>query len=338
MILQKMEPRKPHIIFYSFLSCLLVIFHVVYGGYASGITATDGIIVYDNISDMLYFCGFSLFFFLYGYQVKDYGKTKNTLITLFLIIAFALVSGISGDAQKNYIDFAGIIDGTWLMWFLPVLGVYLLTSIPISGRRVELHPYYKAWVAVAMVVAYVLLRIGFHGIVDFRAYHLGKMLFFLPIFYFGYFYRTQLEPRAYFIDYVRVSSWACASVLMIISLVFLRYMQFDLLQYGALYEALMQLTCIVMALTLFASFKQRCTEMKVLSESTLVVHSCIPVIVLAVLLYDSMITHDRLVEVLNKHFILMPLALSLLLLAASYSFVLLAVVIYRLFDRVKPES
>ena len=333
-----MEPRKPHFIFYSFLACLLVIFHLVYGGYASGITATDGIIVYDNVSDILYFCGFSMFFFLYGYQVRDYGRTKSTLVTTLLIIVFALVSSISGDAQKNYIDFAGIIDGTWLMWFLPVLGVYLLTSIPISGRKIELHPYYKAWVAVAMVVAYVLLRIGFHGIVDFKAYHLGKLLFFLPIFYFGYFYRTQLEPRAYFIDYVRVSSWACASVLMIISLVLLRYMDFDLLQYGTLYEALMQLTCIVMALTLFASFKERCLEMKELSESTLVVQSCIPVIVFAVLLYDTMITHDRLVEVLNTHFILMPLALSLLLITASYSFVLLSVLIYRLFVSVKPEA
>ena len=125
---------------------------------------------------------------------------------------------------------------------------------------------------------------------------------------------------------------------MIISLVLLRYMEFDLLQYGTLYEALMQLTCIVMALTLFASFKERCSEMKELSESTLVVQSCIPVIVLAVLLYDSMITHDRLVEVLNTHFILMPLALSLLLITASYSFVLLFVVIYRLFVRVKSEA
>ena len=68
------------------------------------------------------------------------------------------------------------------------------------------------------------------------------------------------------------------------------------------------------------------------------VQSCIPVIVLAVLLYDSMITHDRLVEVLNTHFILMPLALSLLLITASYSFVLLFVVIYRLFVRVKSEA
>ena len=53
-----MEPRKPHIIFYSFLSCLLVIFHVVYGGYASGITATDGIVVYDNLSDICIFVAF----------------------------------------------------------------------------------------------------------------------------------------------------------------------------------------------------------------------------------------------------------------------------------------
>ena len=68
------------------------------------------------------------------------------------------------------------------------------------------------------------------------------------------------------------------------------------------------------------------------------VQSCIPVIVFAVLLYDTMITHDRLVEVLNTHFILMPLALSLLLITASYSFVLLSVLIYRLFVSVKPET
>jgi len=62
---------------------------VVYGGYAFGITATDGIVVYDNVSDILYFCGFSMFFFLYGYQVRDYGRTKSTLITSLLIIVFS---------------------------------------------------------------------------------------------------------------------------------------------------------------------------------------------------------------------------------------------------------
>ena len=322
---------KPHFAILSFLSCVLIIFHVIYGGYAKGITITDGIMVYDNISEVFYFCGFSMFFFLYGYHVKDFGKTKNTLIIALLIIAFTLVSGISRTSQNSCLDYTGIIDGSWLVWFLPVLGVYLLTSIPISSRKVDLPLYYKAWVAVAMVVGFILFRICFHGIVDFKAYHFGYILFFLPVFYLGYFYRMQLEMKDYFSNYVRMSSWACASVLIIISLVFLRYMKFNLLGYSTIYEALLQIVCIVMTITLFASLKQRCAEMKIIKESTQIIQSSIPVVVIGALLYDNMIAQSKLVELLNDHFVLMPLAFGALLLVASYSIVLMSVIVYRMF-------
>ena len=329
---------KPHFVYYSLLFCLLIIFHVVYEGYVKGTTTTDGVIVYDNVSEVLYFCGFSMFYFLHGYQVKDFGKSKNTAIIVLLIIVFTLVSGINLDSDFNYADYTGLLDGTWLVWFIPVLGVFLLTSIPISGRKAEMHPYYKAWVAVSMVIVFVLLRIGFCGIVNFKACHLGKMLFFLPIFYMGYFYRTMLETKDYFIDYVRVSSWACASVLMAISLVFLRYMRFNLLEYSTIYEALMQITCIVMTITLFASLKQRCDEMSRVEDGRLVILSCVPALAIGSLLYKYLIIQDQLVAVMNSHFILLPLVLASIILIASYSIVLIFFVLYRLLENKTPKT
>ena len=311
---------------YLMTSCLLITFYVVYNGYLRGITVTDGKIAYDNISDVLYFSGFSLFFFINGYRIKDHDFSCNTISYIILVFVYAFISAFILSPVGDWVEFAGIRDGSWAVWFLPVLGTYLLTAIPLSSIKVDVHPYLKGCIPVAFVVLYLIARILLHDLLDFRSYHLSKILFFLPLLYLGYFYRTQLERVPYFCDYVRMSTSACGSTIVIISVLFLRYCSCSMLCYGASVDVLIQVACLIMSLTLFASVRIYCSNMDSQKYCKLFFHACVPYLVLVVLLYEKMITLDRFVEVMNSHFIVMPIATALLLFMASSSIVLLCVV------------
>lgn len=59
-------------------------------------------------------------------------------------------------------------------------------------------------------------------------------------------------------------------------------------------------------------------------------HSSIPVVVMVVLFYEMLLQQNILVKEMEAHDVVMPLAMGVLLVAASYSVVLIAVVFYKM--------
>lgn len=321
---------KRELVFYSVVSCILITFYVVYNGCVRDILSIGDHLYYGNISETLYCCGFSAFFFAHGYRVKDYGLKRNSLYIASIILAFAMVSGVFLASDESWVDFTGISDGTWAVWFIPVLAVYLLTGIPASSRVVNMNWRYKALIPIAMVVLYVMCRLMYFGKLDYQVYHLGKVLFFLPLFYLGYLYRTKLENMDFFKDYLRMTSWTGASFLAIISIIFLKYYDFSFLRFHLVADALIQLTCMGLAISTFASLKNRCKEFKEIENGEVIMHSSIPVVVMVVLFYEMLLQQNILVKEMEAHDVVMPLAMGVLLVAASYSVVLIAVVFYKM--------
>ena len=320
---------KRDIVFYSVASCVLIAFYVVYNGCLNCIQNTCNI-YYGNISETLYYCGFSAFFFIHGYRVKDYGIKWNTLYIGSAIVAFSMVAGMFFSSEESWIDFTGIADGTWLVWFVPVLAVYLLTGIPVSRCVVNIGWRYKALIPIALVVLYIMCRLMFYGQLDYQAYHLGKILFFLPLFYLGYLYRLELENMPELKDYLRMTSWVGATFLTIISIIFLRYYNFSFLQYHAVADALMQFACMGLVISTFASLKDRCKDLKNIYRGGVVVNSSIPVIVLMVLFYEMLLRQDLFVKELLAHNVVIPFVTGILLVSASYSIILIAAVLYKM--------
>lgn len=316
---------------YLLTSCLLLTFYVVYDGYLRGVTVTDGIIVYDNISDVLYYSGFSLFFFVNGYRIKDHSCSSNTIWYIALVFVYAFISALVLTPKDNLLDFTGIRDGSWAVWFLPVLAMYLLTGIPLSNVKVDAHPFLKGCIPVAFVILFFVARILLHDLLDFGSYHLSRILFFLPLLYMGYFYRTRLEREPYFCNYVRMSTWGGCSAIIIISVLFLRYCGYPILCYGAFADVLIQIACLIMSMSLFASIRICCynvDEQRIWDGS--IFHAYVLYLVLVVLLYEKMISLDEFVEVMNTHFIVMPIATAALLFLASSSIVLLLFIVWKI--------
>lgn len=325
---------KREIVFYSVASCVLIAFYVVYNGCLNCIQNTGCDVYYGNISEALYYCGFSAFFFINGYRVKDYGIKWNTLYIGSAIVAFSFVAGMFFSSGESWIDFTGIADGTWLVWFVPVLSVYLLTGIPASRYAVNMGWRYKTLIPLALVVLYIMGRLMFYGQLDYQAYHLGKILFFLPLFYLGYLYRLELENMPELKDYQRMTSWVGASFLAIISIILLRYYNFSFLGYHVVADALMQVACMGLVISTFASLKDRCKEMKIIYRGGVVVNSAIPVVVLIVLFYEMLLRQDLFVMEMSIHNVSIPFVSSVFLVSASYSIILIVAVLYKMAEGV----
>lgn len=321
---------KCDIVFYSVVACILLAFYVVYYGCVNCIQAAYSDIYYGNIRETLYYCGFSAFFFINGYRVKDYGIKWNTLYIGSIIITFSMVAGMFFSSEESWIDFTGIADGTWLVWFVPVLATFLLTGVPASRCVVNMGWRYKSLLPFALVVLYIMCRLMFYGQLDYQAYHLGKILFFLPLFYIGYLYRTDLEDMPELKNYLRMTSWVGASFLAIISVVFLRYYNFSFLRYHAVADAMMQFACIGFVVSVFASLKDRCKAMKIIKSGGVVVNSSIPVVVLIVLFFEMLLRQDLFVKEMIEHNVVIPFVTGVLLVAASYSVVLIAAVLFNM--------